>query len=66
MLGMLSDGILGKNFLILQILIDYDIILRVHLSSKVSKLNIFLYCRKRLDWWKWCQTIRRPRFPNHI
>jgi len=39
--GVLSDGVLGKNWN-LQILVDYDVILRVHPSSKVLKLNICL------------------------
>jgi len=29
-----------------QILVNYDIILMEHPSSKVSKLNIYLYCQK--------------------
>jgi len=33
--GVLSDGVLGKNYNP-QILVDYDVILRVHPSSKVS------------------------------
>jgi len=36
----------GKNYNH-QISVDYDVILRVHPSSKVSKLNSCLYRRKR-------------------
>jgi len=42
----LSDGVLGKNE-IPQILVDYDVILTVHPSSKLSKLNICIYRQKR-------------------
>jgi len=45
MLGVLSDGVLGRNENP-QILVDYDIILMLHPASKVSKLKICLYRRK--------------------